>query len=348
MIEVAGRDREAVGQRWHVAAIQLLIVELRRKMAVVLDEPLRKIAPPQAVVDHVPADVQAAGGRTAQRREHAAPAVPVQLPAGRFVAVETAEFARGHTDAVVGAGILAERTGSNCFGIPLAVVADTGSDQGFTPVAGGLGDEVDRAAKTVAPIQRILRSFRHFDARDVVGQEKIQCVALWHVDAIDEEADVRLADGLGQTADDDAGSGRAGDRHHGQARHQHLQVGRRGQSGRLDVARRHHVDGNWHILHQLGTLGRGDRDRRERVGLLVFGLTGCRLVARVFAARRLRAGARGVGDRVVGGRLSVDGRHGECRDQGNCQRRAIDVHHVPHAVSAPILTTRKRRCNCQK
>ncbi len=126
---------------------------------------------------------------------------------------------------------LCQRHVQNGFDIPIGIVADFALQAAFQPIDRILGQNVDRAARRVAPKQRALRTTQHFETLEIVqiGQAlRRPC----DINAVDIGRDRRIV------GDQRLEIALAADRHE-------CEAGRRGRAGRYDDAGRDTL----HVLH---------------------------------------------------------------------------------------------------
>ena len=81
------------------------------------------------------------------------------------------------------------------FAIAAVVVSDTAGNAAVELAAGRAGDEAQRAAFGVAAEQRALRTLEHLDPLDI-EQRGVEALRLADGDAVDVDADARIARGL--------------------------------------------------------------------------------------------------------------------------------------------------------
>ena len=209
------------------------------------------------------------------------------------------------------------------FAIARAVIAEACGDAATEFPGGRLGDDAERAAFGVATEQRALRTTQHFDALHV-EQRGVQALRAAEVDAVDIDADARIARGLVLVERHDAADA---DRQRRLARFERgdAQAGHRAVTQieqALDVA----------VLDRFG-IEHADRDRR----LLQVGFALGRGDDDVLQLVRLGRGGRVRGGRGIGGRRGSGGRLGgiggerRCGGKGGCgdadhQQRAAAGH----------------------
>ena len=188
-----------------------------------------------------------------------------------------------------------------------------------------LGDVVDRASEGVAAVERRLRALHHFHALEVVQFQVYPGLAA-EVDAIEEDADVELAEGLRRAADDGQLVLRAEQRRVVQAGRQLADVGQSLDARALQLLGGEGVDGDRRVLQRLVALAGGDGHLAHRVRIgRDLGVGG--------RGRGRGGGALGGGLREGGGRACQKSPH----RHGKRQRAARRTHHlvVPHPVESP-------------
>ena len=206
--------------------------------------------------------------------------------------------------------LVVDRPGVAADGLAQAEAAAGQAHRGLRVERGPAGHVVDRTGKGVAAVERTLRALDHLDPLEI-GEVDVDRGLAGEVDAVQEHADVRRAEGLGRAADDRRRDHAAEDRREVEARGEVRDVAEPLDALALDVGRGEGGDRLRRALELFLALARGDDDRFERDGLRLARRRG--LGALLGLGLGLRRGI-GLGDgdsRAAGQRQGGDDRDGQ-------------------------------------